>query len=313
MHHDSTGSVFDAARPVRRTRDRRARRATGGVAGAARLLIALAGLALGGAAVAEPGGRLVATGGAMTVDGAAGGGLVPWATLAGYAERDEIGGALGLTRVSLPDFDMRAESAAVTFGNRLELSFARQAFDAGSVVPGTTLEQEIVGVKTRLAGDLVYGRLPQLSLGVMVKRNVAFDVPEAVGAAGDTGVDAYVAATRLWLSGPFGRSAFANVTLRATRANQLGLLGFGSDRNNAHELVGEASAGLFLNRHWALGAEYRQKPDNLGFAREDDWFDVFVGWFPNKRVAVVAAYSDLGSIAGLDDQRSAYLSLQLSQ
>ena len=39
---------------------------------------------------------------------------------------------------------------------------------------------------------------------------------------------------------------------------------------------------------------------------------MFVGWFPAKRVALVAAWSDLGSIAGLDGQRGAYLSLQLS-
>ncbi len=59
--------------------------------------------------------------------------------------------------------------------------------------------------------------------------------------------------------------------------------------------------------------EYRQKPDNLSFAREDDWYDVFVGWFPTKRVSLVAAWSDLCSIAGLDDQKGLYLSLQVSQ
>ncbi|HEX5694034.1 MAG TPA: DUF3034 family protein, partial [Arenimonas sp.] len=34
--------------------------------------------------------------------------------------------------------------------------------------------------------------------------------------------------------------------------------------------------------------------------------------FPNKHVAVVAAWADLGDIATLRDQRGAYLSLQLS-
>ena len=62
----------------------------------------------------------------------------------------------------------------------------------------------------------------------------------------------------------------------------------------------------------AVGVEYRQKPDNLGFAREDDWHDAFVAWFPNKHVALVAAYADLGSIAGLDGQRGGYVSLQVS-
>jgi len=275
------------------------------------LLITLTAI-LPGIGHADPGGRLLATGGASTVEGAAGGGLVPWATLAGYAERDEVGGALAATAVVLPDYDLRSASAAVTFHNRIELSVAKQRFDADAAVPGTTLEQDVFGVKLRLGGDLVYGRLPQLSVGVQLKHNAEFEVPALVGARSDTGVDLYVSTTRLWLAGPFGRSAFVNGTVRATRANQLGLLGFGGDRNGDYRVVGEASAGLFLNRRWAIGMEYRQKPDNLGFAPEDDWMDAFVGWFPDKRFSVVAAWSDLGSIAGLDDQRSAYLSLQFS-
>jgi hypothetical protein len=39
--------------------------------------------------------------------------------------------------------------------------------------------------------------------------------------------------------------------------------------------LAEAGAGVFINRQWLLGAEYRQKPDNLSFAREDDWWDLF--------------------------------------
>ena len=280
--------------------------------GAALLAVALGATLPPTLARADPGGRLIATGGAMSVEGAAGGGIVPWATLAGYAERDEIGATAWVTRVAPPDFGMDAFGAALSFSDRLELSLDRQVFDIDAVVPGETLEQEIFGVKARLAGKLIYGPLPQIGLGVMVKRNVTFDVPESVGARDSAGVDVYLAASKLWLSGPFGRSFFANATLRATRANQLGLMGFGGDRRDRHGLVGEASAGLFLNRHWVVGAEYRQKPDNLSFAREDDWYDVFVGWFPNKRVALVGAWSDLGSIAGFDGQRSLYLSLQLS-
>ena len=71
-------------------------------------------------------------------------------------------------------------------------------------------------------------------------------------------------------------------------------MGFGGDKNNAYKLQAELSTGLFLNRHWVVGAEYRQKPDNLSAAQEDDWYDAFVGWFPNKRVAIVAAWSQPG-------------------
>ena len=74
----------------------------------------------------------------------------------------------------------------------------------------------------------------------------------------------------------------------------------------------EGSAALFLDRYTAVGVEYRQKPDNLSFAREEDWMDAFVAWFPNKHVALVGGYVDLGDVAGARDQRGLYLSLQLS-
>jgi len=72
----------------------------------------------------------------------------------------------------------------------------------------------------------------------------------------------------------------------------------------------EGSVGLFLNRQWLVGGEYRQKPDNLGFAAEDDWWDVFVAWVPDRRLAVTAALVNLGDVATLEDQQGFYLSLQ---
>jgi len=249
----------------------------------------------------------------MTVEGAAGGGLVPWATLAGYAEAGEIGGSAYITHVKPRDCAMQAMGAAVSISNRLELSATQQTFNIDQVVAGDTLGQKVIGAKLRLSGELMFSRWPQVSVGVQYKVNDSFTVARDAGASDDKGTDFYVAASKLWLAGPFDRTTFLNTTLRATRANQLGLMGFGGDRRDAHQLQGELSAGVFLNRHWVVGMEYRQKPDNLRAAREDDWYDAFIGWFPNKRVAVIGAWSNLGSIAGLDDQHSLYLSLQISQ
>ncbi len=134
-------------------------------------------------------------------------------------------------------------------------------------------------------------------------------VPTALGASADSGMDVYLAASKLWLNGLLGRNLFANLTLRSTAAHQTGLLGFGNER----ELQLEASAGIFLNRQWVIGIEYRQKPDHLAAVTEDDWSDVFVGWFPGKNFAAVLAWADLGSIAGLPGQGGWYLSLQLNR
>ncbi|WP_411358744.1 DUF3034 family protein [Pseudidiomarina salilacus] len=255
-------------------------------------------------------GKLLATGAVTTIEGTSGGGIVPWATLASYAEEGEWGITVNANFADVDDFQMGAQSINFNYDNRIELSVAQQRLGLNTI--GGDLQQEIYGLKVRLYGDLVYGAAPQIAFGLQHKRNTTYALPEAVGARDDSGTDYYVSAAKAWLAGPFNRTWVANYTLRATKANQLGLLGFGGDQNDDYDLVSEASVGVFVNRHWLLGAEYRQKPDNLGFAKEYDWRDVFVGWFPNKSVAVVLAYVDLKSIAGLPDQTGAYASVQVS-
>ncbi|MEO6104570.1 MAG: DUF3034 family protein [Pseudoxanthomonas sp.] len=273
-------------------------------------------LALSQSAFASDG-RLLATGGATSLEGAAGGGIVPWAVLAGYGTDDQNGGTFFATRVDTGDYAMDAAGAAFTFGNRLELSVARQRFDLGELqrrlsLPWNALGQDVFGAKLRVAGDLVYTRMPQVSVGVQRKRLRDGTLPLALGARDDAGTDVYVSASKLFLDAAGGYQLLVNGTLRSTRANQTGLLGFGGDRKGGRSLVGEASVAVVLDPRWAVGVEYRQKPDNLGFAREDDWRDVFVAWFPNKHVAVVGAWADLGDVATLRNQRGGYLSLQLS-
>lgn len=256
------------------------------------------------------GGKLLATGAATSIEGSGGGGIVPWATTASYAEEGEWGVTANANFADVKDFQLGVQSLNFTYDNRVEVSFAQQRLGLNTI--GGDLKQDVFGLKVRVAGDLVYGEMPQLSVGLQHKRNQSFALPAAVGAKDDSGTDFYFSAAKAWLAGPLDRTWVANYTLRATKANQLGLLGFGGDKNDSYDYVSEASLGMFVNRHWLVGAEYRQKPDNLGFAKEYDWRDVFVGWFPNKSVALVVAYVDLKSIAGLPDQTGAYASLQLS-
>ncbi len=179
-------------------------------------------------------------------------------------------------------------------------------------MPWNALGQDVFGAKVRLAGDLVYGNAPQVSLGVQYKRLRNGTLPLAIGARDDHGTDIYLSASRLLLQGAAGYQLLLNGTLRATRANQAGLLGFGGDRRNSYRLVPEVSAAVVLSPSWAVGVEYRDKPNNLGFAREQAWADAFVAWFPNKHVSLTAAWADLGDIATLADQRGPYLSLQVA-
>ena len=253
--------------------------------------------------------RLLGSGAVSTIDGNAGGGIVPMAVLSGYASDTEHGGTVFASRLSADDVTLRGFGAAWSWRNRVELSVARQELDIGALVPNTELRSNTLGGKLRIFGDLIYGQSPQVSVGVQWRKLLDEAVPLAVGARDDTGVDAYVAASKLFLGGPFGRNWLLNGVLRSSRANQGGLVGFGGDRRRSHHLLGEFSAAVFLTRHWLLGAEYRQKPDNLSGLREQDWRDIFIVWLPSKHWSVTAAWVDLGDIGPLRGQQGAYVSL----
>jgi hypothetical protein len=256
-------------------------------------------------------GKLLGTGGLTSIDGAAGGGLVPWAVIGGHAETGEWDASAALTYVDTGDFDLQTGAVAVGWSDRLELSVARMSLGLDALMrtgsaPDVRLETDVYGVKVRLAGDLIYGDWPQLSAGVQWRRSHDQALIAAAGADDDQGFDVYLAGSRLWLDGIAGRRTLANLTLRSTAANQLGLLGFSDQRS----LTVEGSLAVFLSRTLAIGAEYRDKPDALAFAPEDPWMDLFVAWFPNKNWHFTLAYVDLGSVGGVSDQRGYYLSIQ---
>lgn len=259
--------------------------------------------------------RLLATGGASTIEGTAGGGIVPMAVLAGYGAQEEQSAVAFGSYVDTGDYQLEVVGGSWSWRNRIELSFAQQKLTHDSLtaalsLPTNSISQRIISVKVRVAGDLIYTPMPQISVGIQHKKNLDFLVPGAVGAKKESGTDVNVTATKLILGGFFNRNLLLNANLRYTNANQTGLVGFGGDKNDDKELLPEISAGVLLNRHWLVGTEYRQKPDNLSFIKEDDWQTAFVGWFPNKRIALVAAYVDLGEVATFKNQTGWYLSLQ---
>jgi hypothetical protein len=300
------------------------------------LLASLAALGMGpGAARAdEPApplshgdGKLLLTGGVSTIDGAAGGGLTPWAVTASYATNHQFGGTAHVTRVDTQDYSLNAYGAALGIADRFELSLARQDFDTGPTgpalgLPGLHLKQDIVGVKWRVAGDAVVdsdSAMPQIAVGAEVKSTDAAGLAPTLSALGAKthGTDVYVSATKLFLAS----GVLVNGTLRATKANQNGLLGFGGTAHDSYSLQPEVSLAWLLRNNLAVGVEYRAKPDNLNPSllaaglKEDDWADAFVAWAPNKHLSLTLAYVDLGHIVPAvvgRRQTGAYLSAQLA-
>jgi hypothetical protein len=261
-------------------------------------------------------GKLLLTGGVTQVEGSAGGGLTPWAVIGGYGTRDQIGGNAFYTRVNVDDYSLDSYGVLVGLYDRVELSLSRQKFDTENVGAalglgrGFTFTQDTIGVKVKIAGDAVLEQdswMPQIAIGAQYKKNDQSAVLAFVGARDDSGVDYYVSATKLFLA----QSLLVNGTVRFTKANQFGILGFGGDLNNGYQPQFEASVAYLLSRNLAIGAEYRNKPDNLGIAVEENAFDAFVAWAPYKNVSLTVAYVDLGNIVIADDQRGLYASLQV--
>ncbi|MEP4468275.1 DUF3034 family protein, partial [Marinobacter alexandrii] len=139
-------------------------------------------------ASAAIGSRIWATGGVSTIEGSAGGGLVPWALLGSYASDQEWGGTLALSRAETDDYSLSVTGAGLNWNNRVELTLARQSLDLDALVfalkDGFDLEQDelnqdIIGAKVRLVGDVLYSPWGQWSAGVQYKRQRDFTVPEA--------------------------------------------------------------------------------------------------------------------------------------
>ncbi|ALV08998.1 DUF3034 family protein [Roseateles depolymerans] len=275
----------------------------------------------------SPKGKLLLTGGVSSIDGAAGGGLTPWALTGSYATEGQIGTTAYYTRLPTQDYGLTGYGALVAFGERAELSIARQDFSAGGTgaalnLPGLHLKQTILGAKLRLGGDAILDAdtwMPQLALGVEYKSVDAAGLNPTLSALGAKrhGVDVYLSATKLLLA----QSTLVNLTLRASRANQNGLLGFGGTASHRYSLLPEVSVAYLINKNWAVGAEYRMKPDKLNPSvlgdalKEQDWKDVFVAWAPTKNFSLTAAYVDLGKVVpGVQPrrQRGVYGSIQLA-
>ncbi len=290
--------------------------------------LAVLALVLSSAAQAQSG-KLLLTGGVSSIDGAAGGGLTPWAVTGSYATDNQWGGTAFVTGVKTQNYGLRVAGAAVAFRDRVELSLAHQDLDthnnlAPLGLPGLHLRQDIAGVKIKVAGDAVLDSdnwMPQIAVGLQYKKTKpgAFG-PTLTGPLGakDSGTDVYVSATKLFLA----QGLLLNGTLRASKANQNGLLGFGGAQSDNYKLLPELSVAYLINKKLAIGAELRVKPDHLnrsvlgpGALQEDDWFDVFVAWAPNKNFSLTLAYVDLGKIAPAVQpkrQTGTYLSAQVA-
>ena len=304
----------------------------------AKTLMATAALAALGAiplgARAETG-KLLLTGGVSTIEGAAGGGITPWAVIGSNATAGEVGVSAYGSRVVTQDYGLNGYGLALGLHDRVELSVGRQDLDTGITgtalgLPDLHLKQTIVGVKARVAGDAVLDSdswMPQIAVGAQFKTLDSSGLDGTLDALGAkrSGADYYLSATKLYLA----QGVLVNATLRATKANQNGLLGFGATLGGAddnYSFLPELSVAYLLRKNVAVGFEYRAMPNKLETAgraaglgdrhKADDWKDLFIAWAPSKNVSITAAYVDLGRVVPATTagrtQTGFYLSGQLA-
>lgn len=256
---------------------------------------------------AQAQGKLIGTSGVGSVEGSAGGGVIPWAPIGSYATSDEWGVSATSSRAVVKDFSLSSTAVSVGLYDRVEFSMAHLDFQAK--IGGSSIVQNVYGVKYRVLGDLVYDDFPVLSLGLQYKSLRDPATAKAVGATDTSGTDFYISTARVWIDGIAHLTTFVNVNLRYSKANQLGILGYGGDDEGRKWML-ELAAALFINPKLAVGFDYRQKPDNLSVLKEDDWSDLFVAYFPSKSVSLTAAFLDLGEVAGQPDQTGLYFSIK---
>ena len=149
----------------------------------------------------EAGGRLLATGGVTQIEGAGGGGLVPWALISGYGTRDQVGLTALYTQADPSDFRLRSAGVAIGIHDRVEISLAQQRLGLGSTVPGQSIDQNMLGIKLRVLGDAVFDQdrwWPQVAVGAIYKHNEDMAVPRSLGAKRDADTDFYVSATKVY-------------------------------------------------------------------------------------------------------------------
>ena len=280
-------------------------------------------------------GKLLLTGGISSIDGAAGGGLTPWAVIGSNATDGEVGATIHFSNLGTKDYGLNFYGATVGIKDRFELSVAQQDLDTRGTgtalgLPGLHLKQTIVGAKVKVAGDAILDSdtlMPQIALGLQYKTLGDTGLSPTLDALGAkrSGVDVYASATKLFLA----QGLLINATLRATKANQNGLLGYGATlggNENRYSLQPEFSVGYLLSKNVVVGAEYRIMRNKLEKAgavaglgnglRSSDWKDLFVAWAPTKHVSLTLAYVDLGVVVPATTasrkQQGVYVSGQLA-
>lgn len=254
------------------------------------------------------------------VDGQAGGGLVPWALLS-------AGPTVAISNLNTESLGINILAANTSFANRVEVSYAHSMMHitSGSLGSNNIDAVDNIGLKVKLndMGD----SMPQFALGLVYKKasgNLVDNVLIPGLGVDSSSTDVFGAATKIVTVG--GKTVLLNGVLRATKANQMGLLGFGggttAGAKTGYSIEPEVSIEMFAADNVVFGAEYRAQPNNSvaatdGVLHQNSAYDLNVVYVANKNLTLTAAYVGLGQVAPAatgttNNQNGMFLQAQVS-
>jgi Protein of unknown function (DUF3034) len=237
------------------------------------------------------------------VEGQAGGGLVPWALLSS-------GPTIALSHLTTPDLNVNTIGINTSFSNMVEVSYGRAMLNDGGGVGSAALAGQNtdavdnLGVKVKL--NDMSDTMPQFAVGLVYKNTSGplMDFLNTNLGIKKTGTDVYGAVSKIVNIG--GKNVLLNGVLRASKANEMGLLGFEggttAGAKTSYSIKPEISAELFASSNVIFGAEYRAQPSNGVTAtdpviHQNSAYDFNVVYVASKNITLTAAYVSLGQVA----------------
>ena len=255
------------------------------------------------------------------IDGQAGGGIVPWALLSS-------GPTVAYTRISTQNLDINSLAINTSFANRVEVSYARNMLnDNGSTLGNSNNTDNVdnFGIKVKI--NDMSDSMPQFAVGAVYKKvsgNLYDNVLSPGLGVNNSSTDLYGAVSKIVNIG--GKNVLLNGVLRASKADELGLLGFGGGSTagapSGYKIEPELSAEIFAASNVVVGAEYRKMPNfsvagvTDGILHPNSAYDFHVVYVANKTFTLTAAYANLGEVApavnGTNRQNGLFLQGQVS-
>ena len=211
---------------------------------------------------------------------------------------------------------LTALTATENIAGRVELGFGWEHFDLGDLpekvqqATSLTVHEQAVdlqnfNVRGLLVkdGDFKQAWVPAVTLGVHYKLNdsetgINRDLNGTlrnIGITGHEGMDYTLYTTKMIKVLP--RPVLVSAGVRASRAAELGLLGF----TREYKVTGEGNIGVLATNHLIFAVEFRQKESDFKpiptlISKEHDWFTADVAYIVTNRLTVAGGYGYFGQL-----------------